>query len=77
MIDLISFPPPSGLSTGNSAISCKRAEVVATKTAFLVGFVEVDHCVCLHCNAKPRNSVKSVKTKFPWVLPLMRILCST
>ncbi|EYC25854.1 hypothetical protein Y032_0011g1424 [Ancylostoma ceylanicum] len=65
-----SFPSHSGLGPGNSAIFCKRAEVLARSTIFLVGFVKVDDCVCLHCRAKPRNSVKSVKAEFPWVLPL-------
>ncbi|EYC06022.1 hypothetical protein Y032_0078g1152 [Ancylostoma ceylanicum] len=71
MINLLSFPSHSGLSPGNSAIFCKRAEVVAARTVFLEGFVKVDHYVCLHCCAKPRNSVKSAKAKFPWVLPLI------
>ncbi|EYC42293.1 hypothetical protein Y032_0536g3098 [Ancylostoma ceylanicum] len=72
MINLLSFPSHSDLSSGNSAIFYKRAEVMATRTVFLVGFVKVDHCVCLHCSAKPRNSVKSVKAKLPWVLPLTK-----
>ncbi|EYC14872.1 hypothetical protein Y032_0039g56 [Ancylostoma ceylanicum] len=72
MINLHSLPSHSGLSPANSAIFCKRAKVVATRTVFLVGFVKVDHYVCLHCSAIPRNSLRSVKAKFPWVLPLRR-----
>ncbi|EYB91047.1 hypothetical protein Y032_0211g2204 [Ancylostoma ceylanicum] len=51
-------------SPDNSAIFCKRAQVVATRTVFLVGFVKVDHCVAPNCSAKPRNSVKSVEGEF-------------
>ncbi|EYC07509.1 hypothetical protein Y032_0070g470 [Ancylostoma ceylanicum] len=72
MINLLSFPSHFGLSPCNSAIFCKRAEVVATRTVFLVGSVEVDHCVCLHCCAKIENSIKSMKAILPWVLPLTR-----
>ncbi|EYC11556.1 hypothetical protein Y032_0050g1973 [Ancylostoma ceylanicum] len=43
-MNLLSFPSPSGLSPGNSAFFCKRAEVVVTRTVFLVGFVKVDRC---------------------------------
>ncbi|EYC13395.1 hypothetical protein Y032_0044g967 [Ancylostoma ceylanicum] len=65
MISLLSFPSHSGLSPGKSAIFRKRAEVVASRTVFLAGFVKVDQYVCLHCGAEPRNSAKSVKAKFP------------
>ncbi|EYC23325.1 hypothetical protein Y032_0015g2591 [Ancylostoma ceylanicum] len=70
MANLLSFPSHSGLSPGNSAIFCKRAKAVATKTPFHGGFVKIYRCVRLRCSTKHRNSVKTVKAKFPWVMPL-------
>ncbi|EYC34402.1 hypothetical protein Y032_0001g397 [Ancylostoma ceylanicum] len=55
---------------GNSAVFCKQAKLVAAKTASFLGFVETAHCIDPHYNEKHKSTVKSVRAKFPWVLPL-------
>ncbi|EYB81806.1 hypothetical protein Y032_0373g166 [Ancylostoma ceylanicum] len=69
MINLLSFQSPFNSRPCNSAIFCKRAKVVAMEIAFFVGFVNINHYFRRRYSARPRNTVKPEKAKFPWVLP--------
>ncbi|EYC41682.1 hypothetical protein Y032_0559g3440 [Ancylostoma ceylanicum] len=65
MINLLSSLSLFNSRPDNSAIFCKRAEVVAMKIAFCLGFGKIENHFRLRHSAKPRNTVKLKEQNFP------------